>query len=379
MGTMKKQKIILFVPGYYGSTLVLKETAELRWVRFSDFFLHKKSLMKTVEGTSLLAKEELIPGEILTHVDVLPKFFKIDSYGKTLKQLSDFAAETGARVETAIYDWRDDFIQSLKRIDEKIKSLALSDQDELSVVAHSTGALLMSYYLRYGAQDVETAKEDWEGAKRIKKAVFAAAPFHGLMVLLRDTEHGTSLGLNRKLLSAKDYSSFPSSYMFLPPRGEDLGFSLKENEEVRLHLHDSETWEKNRWGVFKFLPEKEFPYARKFVEQCMNRSQKFHDLLRTPLKVSAPDDFSLMYLWGKGHKTVQVALVSFDEKTGCKKVNFNRNETYVDGDGTVTSDSGKPLAIFQHLRHHFVELSDTHLDVVAKASNQLKIQSFLKN
>lgn len=375
---MSKRKIILFVPGYYGSTLVTR-TGVTRWVKFSDFFLHRRNLLTSVPGTSLVATEELVPGEVLTHVNVIPLLFKIDSYGNTLRQLSEYAKKENALVETAIYDWRDDFIQSLRRIDQKIKSLGLTDEDELSIVAHSTGALLMSYYLRYGAQDVDHAKENWEGAKVIKKAVLAAAPFHGLMVLLRDTEHGTSQGLNRELLSAKDYSSFRSSYMFLPPRGEDMGFSLKSKKAVPLNLHDVETWEQNRWGVFKFLPESEFPSAREYVKNCMDRSQKFHDLLRAPVVERAPDDFSLLYLWGKGHKTVQVALVSEDKITGRKKVDFNAEETYVDGDGTVTAESGRPLVFFKSLPHHLIELQDSHLATMARPSNMLKIQDFLKN
>lgn len=375
---MSKRKIILFVPGYYGSTLVTR-TGVTRWVKFSDFFLHRRNLLTSVPGTSLVATEELVPGEVLTHVNVIPLLFKIDSYGNTLRQLSEYAKKENALVETAIYDWRDDFIQSLRRIDQKIKSLGLTDEDELSIVAHSTGALLMSYYLRYGAQDVDHAKENWEGAKVIKKAVLAAAPFHGLMVLLRDTEHGTSQGLNRELLSAKDYSSFRSSYMFLPPRGEDIGFSLKSKKAVPLNLHDVETWEQNRWGVFKFLPESEFPSAREYVKNCMDRSQKFHDLLRAPVVERAPDDFSLLYLWGKGHKTVQVALVSEDKITGRKKVDFNAEETYVDGDGTVTAESGRPLVFFKSLPHHLIELQDSHLATMARPSNMLKIQDFLKN
>lgn len=376
---MRPRKIILFVPGYYGSTLISKESGKLRWVRFLDFFLHRKNLMMTVEGTSLKETEELIPGEILTHVSVIPNLFHIDSYGKTLKQLDECAVAIGASLEHALYDWRDDFIQSLKRIDEKIKSLQLTTGDELYVVAHSTGALLLSYYLRYGAQDVWQAKENWEGARLIKKAVLAAAPFHGLMVLLRDTEHGTSKGLNRQLLSARDYSSFKSSYMFLPPRGEDIGLDVKSKKDIALNLHDVHEWEKNRWGVFKFLPESEFAAGRRFVETCMNRSQKFHDLLRAPLQGNAPDDCALFYLWGRGHKTVQVALVSEDPRSKRKLVAFDCPETFVDGDGTVTAESGRPLAYFQYLPHLYRETGDSHLAVIADPANQLKIHEFLKN
>lgn len=375
---MDKRKIILFVPGYYGSTLRTKDSAQLRWVRVMDFFLHKKNLATTVPGTSLKADEELVPGEVLSHVSIIPYLYKIDSYGKTLKQLSMFAQQEGMIVESAVYDWRDDFISSLKRIDQKIKSLSLKEHDELHIVAHSTGALLMSYYLRYGAQDVMSAKENWEGAGLIKRAVLAAAPFHGLMVLLRDTEHGTSMGLNTELLSARDYSSFRSSYMFLPPKGEDIGLLLNEKKELSLNLHDVEIWEKNKWGIFKFINDGESVAGKKFVEECMFRSQQFHDLLRAPVVTSAPENFSLMYMWGKGHKTVQVALLSEDKKTKRMQVDFTREETFVDGDGTVTAVSGRPLAYFKHLKHQFLELPDSHLDVVARSANQLKIQEFLK-
>jgi hypothetical protein len=379
MSLETKRKIILFIPGYYGSTLVSKKSGKLRWVKFSDFFFHKKNLTMTVRGTSIQASEELIPGEVLTHVNIIPYLFKIDSYGKTLSQLSAFARRENYTVETAIYDWRDDFISSLKRIDEKIKSLTKNKNVELHIVAHSTGALLMSYYLRYGSQDVIAPVENWEGARLIHKAVLAAAPFHGLMVLLRDTEHGTTKGLNNEMLSAKDYSSFKSSYMFLPPKGEDIGLHLKTNNEIELKLHDSATWEKNRWGIFKFLSEKEFPAGRIFIEECMSRSQQFHDLLRAPIKNSPPENFSLLYLSGKGHKTVQLALVSEDEAAKRQRVDFNLPETNVDGDGTVTAASGRPLEFFKKLNHQFIETEDSHLNVVAKASNQHKIQAFLKN
>lgn len=378
MNLKAKRKIILFIPGYYGSTLVSKKTGKLRWVKFSDFFFHKKNLATTVPGTSIQALEELVPGEVLTHVNVVPYLFKIDSYGKTLKQLEHFAKKENFHLETAIYDWRDDFIASLKRIDEKIKSLLGEDDVEINIVAHSTGALLMSYYLRYGAQDVAAAEENWEGAKLIHKAVLAAAPFHGLMVLLRDTEHGTAKGLNNELLSAKDYSSFKSSYMFLPPRGEDIAFHLKEKKEIELKLHESETWEKNLWGVFKFLEKIEFAAGKNFINDSMSRSQKFHDLLRANIETTPPENFSLLYLWGKSHKTVQVALVSEDEATKRLRVDFNREEAHVDGDGTVTAVSGRPLEYFKKLKHQFHETTDSHLNVVAKASNQQKIQDFLK-
>jgi hypothetical protein len=375
----QKRKIILFVPGYYGSKLVDKKSSKVRWVRLMDFFFSQKGIPTTVPGTNIRASEELVPSGVLKQVTLVPYLMKIDSYGKTLAVLEAFASEYQMMVETAPYDWRDDFISSLKLIDSKIKSLNLAAEDELYIVSHSTGSLLMAYYLRYGAQDVDGAvEENWEGLNYIKKAVLAAAPFHGLMVLLRDTEHGTTKGFNRQLMSARDYSSFKSSYMFLPPKGEDLGYSSLDQKEVGLNLHDPETWKKNNWGIFKFIKSSESEAAKKFIDTYMSRSQKFHDLLRAPIKNNPTKKLPIFYTWGAGHKTVQKGIVSEAEngKSG-KVINFNLKECMVEGDGTVTCESGKPLSYFKSLDLELHPTHLSHLDVIASMENQKVIQEFI--
>lgn len=378
MPNLSNRKIILFIPGYYGSTLIEKNSSKVRWVKVSDFFLSQKGIPTTVPGTTITAYEDLIPGEVLKTVTLIPMVMTIDSYGKTLDSLGSFADEHQMHLETVVYDWRDDFINGLQLIDKKIKSLNLTDKDELYVVAHSTGALLMSYYLRYGAQDVDHAVENWEGVKHIKKAVLVAAPFHGLMVLLRDMEDGTTKGFNKELMSARDYSSFKSSYMFLPPKGEDIGFNANDKKEIPLNLHDVDTWEKNKWGIFKFIEKNESAAAKKFIDTFMNRSQKFHELLRAPITHNPPAKIPLFYTWGTGHKTIQNGFVT-DLEIG-KKVDFTLEESKVDGDGTVTAESGKPLEYFKNLDLTLHPTKLEHLDGIASKENQKLIKDFiLKN
>jgi alpha-beta hydrolase superfamily lysophospholipase len=374
--TIEKRKIILFVPGYYGSILVKKKSSKVRWVRLRDFFLGRSGISTTVPGTNIIANEELVPSAVLKYVTVIPFLMKIDSYGKTLKMLQKFAKIHQMTIETSPYDWRDDFVSSLKLIDKKIKGLNLSNDDELYVVSHSTGALLMAYYLRYGAQDVDDdVEENWEGLKYIKKAVLAAAPFHGLMVLLRDMEHGTTQGFNRELMSARDYSSFKSSYMFLPPKGEDIGYGHEDQKEMILNLHDPKTWEKNNWGLFKFIEDSQKDAAKEFIGMYMSRSQKFHDLLRAPIKNNPHIKIPLLYTWGADHKTVQKGFVN--EGGNGKEVKFPLDKSRVEGDGTVTAESGKPLDYFKSLDLTLLATSCSHLKVVASKENQKNIQEFI--
>ena len=373
------RKIILFIPGYYGSRLADKKTSKIRWANIFDFFLSQKGIATSVVGTNITELSELTPIDVLREVSIIPYFFKIDSYGKTLSMLEKFASKEQMILETVAYDWRDDFLNSIKLIDKKIKNLALTSSDELYVVSHSTGSLLLSYYLRYGIQDLDSVvKENWEGLKYITKAVLAAAPFHGLMVLLRDMEHGTTKGLNKNLMSARDYSSFKSSYMFIPPMGEDLGVDSKNQTEISLDLHNPQSWENNNWGIFKFIRSSEKEAAKNFIETCMSRSQKFHELLRAPIQIMQEKKMPLLYTWGGGHKTVQRGFVS-DKKSGGleKNIIFTLKESFVEGDGTVTADSGKPLEYLKSLDLTIVPTRLSHLGVVASKENQKMIQEFI--
>ncbi len=306
---------------------------------------------------------------------VLPKLWDVDSYKSTLKQLDEFALQNQMHLEVVPYDWRDDFNGCLQTIDAKIKSLDLRPEDELYVVSHSMGALLMSYYIRYGAQDVDTATENWEGLKHIKKLAVIAPPLHGLMILFRDMEDGTRVGINRKLLSDRDYSSFKSSYFFLPPKGEDIGIDLR-GEKVSLGIHNIDTWEKNKWGPFKFANANEVKPVREFVEKYMHRSEKFHELLRAKVIVHPSVRIPLLHMRGLGHKTLEFARLK--EVDGRLTYEFKQKDAK-DGDGTVTDVSGAPLAFFSFLDFTSVETKLGHLDVLARPEAQVRIQNFLKN
>lgn len=163
------QKILLFIPGYYGSILKEKITHKVRWAKASNFLFSQVGLSTRIPDTEIGSTNEFVLDGILKNVLVVPRLWDVDSYGKTLSQLNQFALEQDMRLETAPYDWRDDFNNCLNTVDQKIQSLKLKADDELYVVGHSTGALLMSYYIRYGTQDVDTAVENWEGLGKIKK------------------------------------------------------------------------------------------------------------------------------------------------------------------------------------------------------------------
>jgi hypothetical protein len=368
------QKILLFVPGYYGSSLKEEATGEIRWAKASNFLFSTAGVADSIPGTSIGSDIKLVVDDVLKNVPVIPGIWDVDAYKSTLEQLGDFASKNNMQLETAAYDWRDDSISILKVIDQKIKSFDLKPNDELYVVSHSMSASLLAYYLRYGAQDVETAKETWEGTKHIKKIALIAPPLHGLMILFRDMEDGTSIGLNRNLLSARDYSTFKSSYFFLPPKGEDIGID-EQGEKISLGIHDITKWEENRWGPFQFATDEEMPAVRAFVKKYMKRSEKFHELMRASVVIKPDIKIPLLHMRGLGHPTLEFArLKKEDNRLG---YDFKKKDA-VDGDGTVTAKSAGHLSFFKELDFTTIDNGLGHLDILAKPESQIFIQDFLR-
>lgn len=375
---MSKQhrKIILFIPGYYGSRLKNAETGKLLWAKASNFLFSNEGLSQNIPGTNIGDKKKIVVDGILDSVTIVPKIFHFDAYEETLKHLDEFAKTHQSELHTLDYDWRDDFISCLNVIDAKIQSLNLTDKDELTVIAHSMGGLLMAYYIRYGNQDVEGAVEDWRGLEKISKLALVAPPLHGLMILFRDIGEGTRRGFNRNLLSDLDYSTFKSSYFFLPSSGDDLA-KTKEEKMVKLNLHQIENWEINKWGPFKFATEAELPIVRDFVSKLMNRSQKFHDLLQAPVRIEPVKKIPLLHLWGVGKKTKEIATI-FKDKKGRIDYRFDSSGE-VDGDGTVTTKSGRSLEFFKLFNYQGREEVDGHLEILSDKDSQKTIHNFLIN
>ena len=370
------RKIILFIPGYYGSRLKNAETGKLLWAKASNFLFSNEGLSENIPGTNIGDKKKLVTDGILDSVTIVPRLFHYDAYEDTLEHLQKFADENDHELHTMDYDWRDDFINCLKVIDAKIHSLNLKETDELTVIAHSMGGLLMSYYIRYGSQDVENAVEDWRGLNRLSKLVLVAPPLHGLMILFRDIGEGTSRGFNRTLLSSLDYSTFKSSYFFLPDVGDDVA-KTEEGKMVNLKIHEIENWEINDWGPFKFAAPEERPIVREFISKLMKRSKKFHELLKAPVQNEPSKKIPLLHLWGVGNKTKEIATV-FKNKKGQIDYRFDSSGE-VDGDGTVTKNSGRSLEYFKKFHYKGREEKDGHLEILSDKDSQKTIHDFLLN
>jgi pimeloyl-ACP methyl ester carboxylesterase len=375
-------KTILFVPGYYGSTLLDADSKEKIWISLGQALFNKNSLAAPIPGVDVPGLRELIPGQMLEQVTVFM------AYGKMKAFFEKLAAEKGWNFRAIPYDWRKDPLEGIRLIGQAVDEAKQSDQDEVHLIGHSQGAWLCAYYLRYGTQDYfadDMAKmETWEGLRKVDKVVLATAPFRGTMGLLRNTFYGVPIGPNSTLQSPLAFSMNPSTYYLLPPK--DLAVALDENLNViRLPLHQAEFWRDNNLGLFRKqleLSASSRAASFEFLKTQLARAARLHEMTLAPANGEVPRK-PLLYFTGHGRPTVEKGL-RHDEQylyypRHLKKLRpeVSSRVVNVDGDGTLTSTSQALPPALMTLSPQIENIKMEHLELLHHPSSQKKIAEFL--
>lgn len=156
-----------------------------------------------------------------TILDAIPKLFPCYGvYGPLQDDLGKIAKSCGAQFVNFPYDWRKDVLVTAADLTKKIKSCVKSANDEITLVGHSMGNLLIRIILESG----DYSGKSWFG--NIKRYVGICGPHYGVPEILKYT-----LGLSSWLgISASDMKTlskdprYPSCYQCLPFEGKDVLF-----------------------------------------------------------------------------------------------------------------------------------------------------------
>jgi pimeloyl-ACP methyl ester carboxylesterase len=190
------------------------------------------------------------------------------------------------------YDWRLDVPANARRLHEFIEEKAayVEEQDRIrfgrkrdsvkfDVVAHSYGALVLRYYLRYGNRTPDDATEavvspTWEGARRVERAILVAPPNGGSLKSLDSLLYGRRFGLFSYNYSPAILGTFPSLYATLP---RTRHAALVDADENAVDLFDPEVWIAHSWGLADTNQDAEL---RKLLPGVANASERRDIALR---------------------------------------------------------------------------------------------------
>jgi pimeloyl-ACP methyl ester carboxylesterase len=207
------------------------------------------------------------------------------------------------------YDWRRSCDENAVRlaalveketrlIEAKRRAAGSSRPVRFDIVAHSQGALLARYYLRYGGQSLPENGElpdlNWAGADHIDNVVLMGAPNAGVTKTLKFLTHGHKHHTVLPYYEPAVIGTMPSIYQMLPRAGDQVLIAPKTG--AVLDPLDFDLWLEKEWGLAnpkqdkelaKLLPHVKDPGERRLIaldhlRKCLDSARQFQAALDVP-------------------------------------------------------------------------------------------------
>lgn len=302
------QNPVVLVPGLLSTRLRAKDTGKEIWPGPITNFITFNSL----DSLAL----DIDPETLQPLAGKLEPYALFDSYAgrryytRIREALTDAGGYSPAlpgvhtpsrqRYYVFLYDWRLDLAQSAATLDRFIEQIRTDyDNPKLTVdiVAHSMGALLTRYYLRYGAQDVLDAdafRATFAGASKVNKVVLLGAPNMGSVSALQAFMTGHRFGT--ATLPTETIATMPSAYQLLPNPDRDWMITV-DGKKWNRDLYSVRTWQDYRWSIYdpavrarirkRFASTAEadryLHTLERYFARTLTRARRFHRAISSPV------------------------------------------------------------------------------------------------
>ena len=348
---------VIFIPGFYGTRLVQAADRSIVWLSARQALFGSKTAART--GFEVPGAMELDSSTVLDRIPILPGIYSVDVCGGFLHELRDSLSTPGSQLHLFAYDWRDDYLVAAKNLARLVTTLKNKDATSISIIAHSMGGLIASYYLRYGHQEPEEAVETWEGATHIEKVVLATVPFRGSMTALRNMKHGARFGLNTTLIKAYAFATFPSAYEMMPTYAPVLLDG--ELKPLSHTLFESDLWQHYGWGFLDnatAASEQTKQRRLAFVTEALHKGSRLYERMHSPLENAPRLRTQMLHTFATSHATI--ARAALIDAGATPTLIFRRDEftkhfptrrygtLFEDGDETVSVSSAQLPSAFKH-------------------------------
>ena len=387
------ESAIIVVPGYYGTRLAQVADGDLVFISAWESLFGTRSLVLPFPGMGNRKGLELRPDGILQTVTVIPFLYSVEVYGSVVDALQRFH-DGQVMVVPLAYDWRADLNQAVRDLHNEVNRLRAQGVKRIAVVAHSMGGLIVGYYLRYGVQSPDEAKETWDGASHMDAVVLTGVPFRGSMTIFRNMQYGRHFGLNTTLLDQEAVASFPASYFVLPAAEGDLLLTPRL-EPVKGLIRQARNWRMYGWGLLKEARQLSSDLGDQraaYTDHWLTQADRFIDRLLAPLSVSNRKPIPLLAVAGRGQGTLATGVLGGpDPASPCTSLFFDEHHFKTclpkadptvgleDGDGTVTVRSASLPEAYEQafvVTHRVAMVG--HGELVSDADMQAEVFAFLE-
>lgn len=338
----KGKRPVIFIPGFIGTELIDSRTGKKVWptlLRKSD------DIDLPIRPDFLNSKDNLVPGNVIDSVRLIPLLPKIDIFKGLFVALEQYAgykrgdwenpASDGDRDTYYLfaYDWRRDQVESARLLLQNIAKLKqkLGRADlKFNVITISGGGTIARYAAMYGDKelpdDIGELKVTWAGAEHIKNIFMYGSPNEGTidMFSVLEKHYSWTQGLHKRRrilnkLSREDAFSSPAVIQLLP-FGGTFTFLNQDLQPINIDFYDPETWKKYGWSsAFDEKYRREFEKKQNrpladldaYLIAILKRTKNFHEALRVRTESSPVSYYAL---GADCEESLNSPVIIFDEK-----------------------------------------------------------------
>lgn len=252
---------VILIPGLLGSRLARSEDGQELWPGST-----RKLLTSAYEDLALrIDPETLEPiDDGLVASGLFDGAAGHDFYRRIVKELREAGGyrlsrpgskiiQQTARLYLFAYDWRQDNVVTVKKLDELIEQIRRDYNDpylRVDVIAHSMGGLIVRYYERYGTVDVLNGNSfpvTGLGLSKLRRVVHLGAPNQGTVTAVHKFLNGYRVGFSA--LPTEGVATMPSTFQLFPHPLVDWVVNIN-GEPLNFNVFNVEFWRRHEWSIF---------------------------------------------------------------------------------------------------------------------------------
>ena len=158
-----------------------------------------------------------------------------------------------ARLYVFTYDWRQDIVKTVRKLDELIEQIRVDYGDpqlRVDVIAHSMGGLIVRYFERYGTVDVldgNTFSVTGLGLAKLRRVVLLGTPNQGTVTAVHKFLNGYRVGISA--LPTEGVATMPATFQLFPHPLVDWVVNIN-GKPLNFDVFDVEFWRRYEWSIF---------------------------------------------------------------------------------------------------------------------------------
>jgi len=287
---------VIIIPGMLGSRLVDRATGLEAWPGSTRKLLTSgyRELALQIDPATLEPRDDgLIPGGLFDSA-AGRDFYRRIVYA--LQEIGGYrharpgrpATPSAALMYTFTYDWRQDIVTTVRKLDELIEQIRRDYDDptlRVDVIAHSMGGLIVRYYERYGTDDVldgDAFPVTGAGVQKLRRLALIGTPNQGSVHAVHSFLNGYRVALSR--LPPEGVATMPAMYQFFP-HPLSTWITTTRGEPLKLDIFNVDIWRRFGWSVFNRQVQRRMadrPGAspaqdvfERYFEKRLERAQRF--------------------------------------------------------------------------------------------------------